>query len=222
MTAAIGLRRARQGARASWHRAVSEYRALMLLLLLALLLRLPLVLLTPGYDVRDYMAWTRTIDRVGVTAMYSYPYPDSVPGYNYPPLYLYTLQPIGTLYAALRPYPASWKTQLLAALVKIPPVIAELILGCVLYRFLSRRSTSLLAFVATAAYLLNPAIIWDTAYWGGIDALHALFLTAALFAVADSKPVRAWSLATLAVGFKLLAVPGALVTLLVALRREKI
>ncbi len=194
----------------------SEYHCLAALSALALLVRLPL-LLTPGYDVRDYKIWARVIGEVGIGGAYSATYPSPAPWLNYPPFYLYILRATAWVYTALRP-DGDWSEQFLAGLLKLSPVIAEVALGVLLFRFLRRRVVARTTLVATAAFLFNPALIWNTAYWGGIDAFHALFLGGALFAAAAGRPVRAWPLATLAVGAKLLALPGVLATVPPAVR----
>lgn len=200
----------------AWGLVATPRLALALLLLVAALVRLPL-LLTPGYDVHDYRVWARIVSETGVGGAYGATYPPPVSWFNYPPLYLYALRATGLVYHALRP-DGAWDDQLLAALLKAGPVAAELALGLLLYRFVSRHRTARLALGAAAAYLLNPAIAWNTAYWGGIDAFHALFLTAALCAATERRPALAWPLATLAVGAKLLALPGALAAVPPALR----
>lgn len=187
------------------------------LLLAATLIRLPL-LLAPGYDVRDYKVWARIVSEVGIGGAYGATYPPPIPWFNYPPLYLYNLRLTGLAYRWLRPT-GTWDEQFLAALLKVGPIAAEVALGWLLYRFVRRHGTRGLALAAAAAYLFNPPIVWDTAYWGGIDAFHALFLTAALFAATERGPLLAWPLATLAIGGKLLALPGALATVPPALRR---
>ncbi len=198
------------------NRATTGHGRLAALLLAASLVRLPF-LLTPGYDVRDYKVWARIVHESGIGGAYGATYPPPTPWFNYPPFYLYVLRAVGALYATLRP-DGAWSEQFLAGLLKVPPIAAELALGVLLYRFLRGRCSSRLALAAAAAYLLNPAIVWNTAYWGGIDAFHALFLTGALFAAARGGPALAWPLATLAVGAKLLALPGALATVPPALR----
>ena len=205
------LQRPRRRPRAFPRRLVAtERRRLAALALAATALRL-VFLVTPGYDVRDYKVWARIVHEVGVGGAYGATYPPPTPWFNYPPFHLYILRATGSLYAALRPGGA-WEDQFLAALLKIPPIVAEIALGFLLYRFLRRHGAKGLALGGAAAYLLNPAIIWDTAYWGGIDAFHALFLSSALFATAEGRPLRAWPLAALAVASKLLALPGALAT----------
>ena len=194
----------------------SDYHRLATLLGAALLVRLPF-LLTPGYDVRDYRAWAWVVGEVGIGRAYSAAYPPGVPWLNYPPFYLYVLRVTGLAYATLRP-DGDWDDQVLAAMLKLSPILAEIALGLFLYRFLRRYASAPVALGGTAAYLLNPAIIWNTSYWGGIDAFHTLFLTGALFAAAQRHPARAWPLAVLAVGAKPLALPGALATVPPALR----
>lgn len=188
----------------------TERRQLAMLLSLATLIRLAL-LGTPGYDVRDYQIWARVVHEVGIGGAYSATYPPPAPWFNYPPLHLYALRATAWLYAWLRPG-GSWHEQLLAALLKLLPIGAEIALGTLLYRFVRGRASARLALITASAYLFNPGIVWDTAYWGAIDAFHALFLTAALLATGAGRPLLAWPLATLAIGAKLLAVPGALAT----------
>lgn len=208
---------AQRGAeRTGWGRA-TEHRRLAFLLAVATALRLAW-LATPGYDTRIYYAgWARLVHQVGIGGWYGATFPSDGTWFNYPPLYLYVLRATGALYAALRPAGA-WDDQLLIALLKLWPVAAELALGLLLYRFVRRHGGPRLALAGGAAYLLNPGIVWNTAYWGGIDALHALCLAAALFAAAEGRPARAWPLAALAVLGKLQALPGVLATVPPAVR----
>ena len=198
---------------------LTERRNLILLLLAALVVRLPL-LVTPGYDVRDYKAWAHIVSDAGIGHAYDLTYPDGVFWFDYGPFYLYVLRATAWAYQLVRPH-GDWDDQFLAALLKLTPVLFELGIGVLVYSFVRSRGSWRLALVAAAMFLFNPALIWDTAYWGGIDAFHGLFLTAALFAACGDQPVRAWPLATLAVGVKLTAVPGAVATVPGALRRTR-
>ena len=199
-------------------RRAGTRRGLVVLLLLATLVRLPL-LLTPGFDVVAYKIWARVVYAVGISGAYGADYPPE-PGsapYHYGPVYLHILRATGLLYIALRPG-GDWHDQLLAALLKLSPVVAELLLGLLIWSFLQTRVTANAALTATAAYLFTPGLIWNTAYWGGIDAFQALFITAALLATVGSATTLAWPLATLAVCAKLTALPGALAVVPGALR----
>jgi hypothetical protein len=198
-----------------------ERRTLALLLLGALLIRLPL-LLTPGFDVVAYKIWARVVAQVGIGGAYGASYPPE-PGsasYHYQPIYLYVLRAVGLLYGALRPG-GDWHDQLLAALLKLGPVLVEVALGAIVWRILRARTTPQTALWATAAYLITPGLIWNTAYWGGIDAFQALFIILGLWSASAGTFAASWPLAALAVGVKLTALPGALAVAPAGLRRLK-
>ncbi|HET8630641.1 MAG TPA: hypothetical protein VFL91_24755 [Thermomicrobiales bacterium] len=209
----------RRFARALRRLAGGEAARLALLLAVAAAIRCAL-LLTPGYDVRDYRLWASVVARTGIGGAYGAAYPPPAPWYNYPPAYLYVLRVAGLLYQTLRP-DGAWQDHLLTALLKLAPILAELALGGFLYWVARRHRGARVAIWTAAAYLLSPGLIWDTAYWGGIDALHALCLTVALVAAAARRPVVSWPLAALAIGAKLLAAPGALATLPGPLRARR-
>lgn len=193
-----------------------DRRAFAVLLAVATLVR-AVLLGTPGYDVRDYKVWAQVFFERGMANAYSIQFSPPVPWFNYPPLHLYVLAATGAIYNALAPT-GDWRDQLLAALLKLAPIAADIALGVLMYVMLRRRAGARVALWASAIYLLNPAIIWNTAYWGGIDAFHAFFATWALILVTSSS---AWvgPLAALAVGGKLLAVPELLALVPTAVRR---
>lgn len=182
----------------------TAWRHFGLLLTASTVLRL-VWLITPGYDVRDYKIWAQVIFEHGLARAYSTTFPAPAPWFNYPPVHLYVLASTGAFYHALAPN-GDWRDQLLAALLKLAPVAADLALGALLYTEIRRRASAGVALAGAATYLLNPAIIWNTAYWGGIDAFHALFATTALVLAAGSS-VLVGPFAALALGSKLLALP---------------
>lgn len=190
--------------------------AFVLVLALATVVRLPL-LLTPGYDVRDYKVWAQVLFDRGMQHAYSVSFPPPAPWFNYPPFHLYVLAFTGEVYHWVRPA-GDWRDQLLAALLKVAPMVADLALGTLVYRVVRRSGGERGALIASSAYLLNPAIVWNTAYWGGIDAFHALFATAALVLTGASTWLVG-PLAALALGSKLLALPE-LLAILPALARR--
>jgi len=196
-----------------------EWRRLALLLVGAFLIRLPF-LLTPGIDVVAYKIWARVVAQVGIGGAYGATYPPetgSAP-YHYQPIYLYVLRAVGLLYGAIRP-DGDWHDQLLAALLKLGPVLVEVALGAIIWGILRAHTTPQTALRATAVYLVTPGLIWNTAYWGGIDAFQALFVTLGLWAASGGAFVAAWPLAALAVGVKLTALPGALAVAPAGFRR---
>jgi Gpi18-like mannosyltransferase len=107
------------------------------------------------------------------------------PVVNYPPFFMTILLGLGKLYALL--VPSLEKTPLQMALVKLPSVAADMATGVVLYlaamqieRRLGKASRAPL--LAAGLWLLNPAVIYVSSIWGQFDAVHTLWMMAALLA----------------------------------------
>ncbi|TAK36868.1 MAG: hypothetical protein EPO21_01045 [Chloroflexota bacterium] len=169
----------------------------------------------PGYDVEAYQTWARGVYEFGLTSAYRL---DLDPWYNYPPGYLYALWITARLFVVLASQP-DWSGPLLAALLKLPPILADVLTAGAIYLFLRGRVSRRCSLIASLAYLLNPAVIWNTAYWGGIDALHTLFLLLAVMAAATNRSQFSWPLVCGSVLIKPLGAPAALVVGAIALLR---
>jgi dolichyl-phosphate-mannose-protein mannosyltransferase len=137
------------------------------LLAAALLLRLALIRL-PGFsaDVSCFSAWSDALAQRGPWRFYGSLWCD------YPPLYLYALWALGGLRALL---PGAVGPLLL----KLPPILADLALGALLYKW-ALPSGAKRARLVAAFWLLNPAVWLVSAVWGQADAVVALLLCAGL------------------------------------------
>jgi dolichyl-phosphate-mannose--protein O-mannosyl transferase len=89
---------------------------------------------------------------------------------DYPPGYLYVLWFVGFVWELLFKNAGS-AYAILDALVKIPAIVADLLVGGLLYRLVSRYASAWWALGAAALYVLNPATIVVSAVWGQIDAI---------------------------------------------------
>jgi hypothetical protein len=142
---------------------------------------------TPGYvvlqpdgtyagDINHYVYWTRLVTLGGIQAAYSGTWPETYA--VYPPVTLYPYEAVGTLYRALEDPnfdPARAQHSLwLHEAIKFVALAWHLLVGTAIFLLLRRR-TPLLAGVAAAAYLLNPAALYDVAHWAQPDGAHALF-----------------------------------------------
>ena len=104
---------------------------------------------------------------------------------DYPPLYLYPLYIVGRLmefdqiagYIPLR---------MLA--IKFMPCLADSLTCIVLYRLGSRR-TKLLGAVAAALWAVNPATIFNCAFWGQTDCVLILMAALLFLALAERRIV---------------------------------
>lgn len=132
---------------------------------------------------------------------------------NYPPLYLYVLRILPSVYESLSPADEPLDGPVLedvgggqntprarraAAIYKMPAVLADAMLGALLVIFLSRRRTVLQAAAVGAVYVLMPAVIHNSAMWGQVDAIFTLLLVISLEMILRRRLVAAAVFATLA------------------------
>lgn len=177
----------------------------------------------PGYvaDVAAYKRWALFAARDGLTNLYR------VTDFDYPPLYAYILWPLGKLYGFLSPeaLASMGDSTLLTVLIKLPPLVFDLGIAWLLAWFARELlpqgwfggSTSVSGFrvgprtyewaiVLPTFYLMNPAVLFDTAYWGQVDCVHSFFLLAS-FLTLPRRPWLAWVSITLATLMKPLGAP---------------
>jgi Gpi18-like mannosyltransferase len=138
----------------------------------------------PGYagDVSHYKYWTRVVTTEGIQEIYHGEYPETYA--IYPPVTLYAYGLVGHLYQRFAVNP--WATERMLAsegltsAVKGVSVAFHLALGATIFALLYRLYGARAGALGSAAYLLNPAVIFDSAYWGQPDAAHTLFAVLAL------------------------------------------
>jgi Gpi18-like mannosyltransferase len=172
-------------------------------------------------DLQQYRTWVRALVNDGLaTAYWPPPLADPTairPPLDYPPLFPYVLWVLGHGLAALAP---AWldSDRLLDFAVRLPLVLSNLLLAALVY-VEARRIVPARAVLALALVALNPALIFDTAYWGQADALLTLLVVLAFVSLARGRPERAWVTMALAVLVKPLAAPLAPLVALETLRR---
>ena len=158
----------------------------------------------PAADVTHYKYWTRLVTFEGLAGAYSGSYPQTAA--IYPPVTLYGYRLVGLLYEGLVDpvfnLERALRSQALTALVKLVAVVPHLVAIAVIFRLLIGRYGARVALVAAAAYGLNPAALFDLAYWGQPDSVHALFLVLAVWLLAEDRPVVGWAFAGLAAATK--------------------
>ena len=178
------------------------------------------LLLNPGitFDLDLYREWLTKVTQFGISQVYR------TSTMDYPPVYAYILKPFGWVYAFMQARgPVS--AVALTVLVKLPPFLFDIGIAWLLWRAMSVEGRSLIVRAGVAAaYLLNPAVLFLTAYWGGPDSIHSFFILACFVTVAygtrfwsrshaESVPlsttaiVLAWGFLTLAALMKPLGLP---------------
>jgi Gpi18-like mannosyltransferase/4-amino-4-deoxy-L-arabinose transferase-like glycosyltransferase len=141
-------------------------------------------------DVGSYSAWALKLAAEGPARFYA-------PGYfaDYPPGYMYVLWWVGLAARALR---WSWDTPAFLALLKLPALLADLAITRLLFARL-RPYGKRLAWLASLAFALNPALVINSAFWGQTDSVLALLALLAFFAQGAGRFELAWALGALAV-----------------------
>ncbi len=160
-------------------RASTAASGLAIVLLVGLLLRLTIAyVLLPdsGFksDIATFTAWALQLANHGSGNFYA------TAGFaDYPPGYLYVLWVVGGLGNLLAPLANGDAGSATTALIKLPAIIADVLVGYLLFRVLRswlapRPDATRLALIAAAIYLFNPVTWYDSAIWGQTDAVGAL------------------------------------------------
>ena len=157
----------------------------------------------PGhpYDMRSAKVWSETARRHGLAAIVQHPLiaterdahggqPYAAVNYPYPPVLSYLFWLIGKV-------ASDRSTEQALKMV----VMGIVVLGGVGIFAVSRRLgvSPLVAAVAAGGYMLNPAVLFDSAVWGQTDAVVALFLLMAASGIALKSAPLLWIGTTLAV-----------------------
>ena len=163
------------------------------------------LLLHPGYvaDMNAYKRWALRASQEGIAQVYA------TCDMDYPPLYAWILAPTGTVYGWIDPRAnqvwtdpeassAAANSKIFNLLIKFPPLLFDLGIGWLLFRFgkhadANRRQARHgngdggprerrrlpWSLILPAAYMLNPVVFMDVAYWGAPDSIHSFFVLAA-------------------------------------------
>jgi Gpi18-like mannosyltransferase len=170
------------------------YQKLWIFLGIALGIRLILSTLVYGYpsDMGCFSGWSEHLLRVGFSRFYS-----GEIFADYPPGYMYVLAGIGALRRALNlPFDSS----IYLALLKMPALLADILLAFLLYQVGKRASGRWVSFLVALAFALNPAVILNSALWGQIDSFFLLPLAGGVFLLSARRvewSVVCWVLAFL-------------------------
>ncbi|MBZ0158522.1 MAG: glycosyltransferase family 39 protein [Alphaproteobacteria bacterium] len=179
----------------------------------ALAVRFLLAASIAGYppDIVTFKAWAVHAAGQGLFRLYS-----AGIFIDYPPGYLYVLYGIGKIRELLS---LDFNSGAFLILVKSPAIIADLLSSLILFSTARSRWGDRAALGISLAYLLNPAVILNSAVWGQIDSVLALLLVISLSFIVRKQ--LQW--AVVAFVGAVLVKPQALIVaplLLVALVRE--
>jgi Glycosyltransferase family 87 len=170
-------------------------------------------------DLRQYRLWTRALVQEGLAAAYWPPKSSRFRhAIDYPPLIPYLFWGVGYGLHAVSPDALKRNQRLLDFLIRVPLCTAGLLLALLVYSE-TRRVAPGAANLALGLIALNPAIIFDTVYWGQADAPYALLVAAGLVALVRGRPEWSWVAIAAAALAKPLAYPFAPLVVLETLKR---
>jgi len=162
--------------------------ALVAVLLAGLALRVIIAYgLFPGagfkVDIDSFSSWALTLAEHGPDGFYrNAGFADYTPGYLYP-LWL-----VGLAARFLGDLTGAGAGAYVGSLIKVPAIVFDLILACVLYRTARGWSGERAGLAAAALYLFIPITWYESALWGQVDAVGALVLLGAVLLL-----IRGWS-----------------------------
>jgi hypothetical protein len=164
------------------------------------------LLLHPGYvyDMNAYKRWALRASQEGIGRVYATSDMDYPPLYAWilapvGTVYGWIEPRAARIWTDREAEVAVANSKTLNLLIKFPPLLFDLGIGWLLFRLgrsadgkrrgpppgpgrgdaRSGHRRLRWALILPAAYLLNPAVIIDTAYWGQADSIHSFFLLAA-------------------------------------------
>ncbi len=189
--------------------------ALPALLLLALIVRL-FFISNEGFktDVYTFEAWAMALAEKGFAKFYG-----SAGFADYPPGYFYVLAVVGQLWETFFKGSDGGHYVVLRALVKLPAILADLGVGVLVYATVRRFAGAGISLGAAALYLLNPAVVYNSAAWGQVDSVAGGLALFAIYCFLRSDDTAAerpsgWIVAGwLLIAYSLLIKPQAAVLL---------
>ena len=146
-----------------------------------------------GSDLRLFEHWAQVLADYGPGGFYG-----NAGFADYPPGYLYVLWMLGVVGDAIAGLLGLPPADVIAALVKVPAIAADIAIGYLLYRSASRWWDARAGLIAAALFLFIPVTWYDSALWGQVDAIGSLLLLGAVLLLIEGWSEPAVAVAMLA------------------------
>jgi Gpi18-like mannosyltransferase len=184
MTSVLVVMSIEDGTAPSVKRQKSGY-AVPFIILAGFAIRMIIGLASAGYetDMACWTIWSQTAAGEGLTGIYT-----SGIFIDYPPGYVYVLHLLGNIANLLG---IEVFTPGYNLLVKMPSIIADMVLVYIIYSKASEKINGRWGAVLALLYMIHPMVILDSAGWGQVDGLLTLFVVLYLIALKDKKIVKA-------------------------------
>lgn len=146
---------------------------------LAIILRVILSFTSIGYqgDINCFMSWA-----MGVYDELPWGFYENI-WCDYPPGYIYILWLLGAIENVF----PDMSTPLFIALLKLPSIICDILIGVFIYKFGKKHQSYSVSVLGAVMYFLSPAAILNGAVWGQVDSVFTLLLLLALCFLYEEK-----------------------------------
>ncbi|MBR0366498.1 MAG: glycosyltransferase family 39 protein [Clostridia bacterium] len=128
-------------------------------------------------DMACFSGWSTSIFNGGLRNFYL---DDGF--HDYPPGYVYVMYVLGAVKTGLNLHDGG-----LWLWLKLPSIIADMVMGWLTYKLANRKFNDAISATFAAFVIFNPAVIVDSAVWGQIDSILALFCVLSVYCVAERK-----------------------------------
>ena len=171
-------------------------KLLVLIFLAAFLLRFGLVFVAYHGDLNNNISWGNLAADRGLAGFYEgLDWPYSAP--NQPPLTILMFAATSVVWRTVEnvsgwlnnnfpifpsPFVWFWESWGMTLLVKLPSILADLGIGWLIYKYLSKKKKKL-ALLVTTIWLFNPIIWYNSSIWGQTDSIVNLLGLIGVFAL---------------------------------------
>lgn len=175
---------------------MSMKKNVILVFLIAFILRLLLINVAYHGDLNNNFSWGQAAIKFGLNGFYERKgFEFSVP--NQPPLYIFLFGVVAWLFESIKnltwylnnnlgAFPSSmvwfWEANGKIILLKLPGILADLGIGYLIYRRVGLKFSVL--------WLFNPITWYNSAIWGGTDAIVNLFGLMSVFSLLERNLVK--------------------------------
>lgn len=145
------------------------------------------------YDISTFKIWSRGVYYAGFSQFYQ------VIGSDYPPFYIYVLWVVGTIYKLFFTVSFDFYSPVFTTLIKMPAMISDIVTAFMIFYIVKKYKSFIIAFLSMVSYAFNPAIIYDSAIWGQMDSVYAMFFMFALMLFISDRPMLSGAFMAIAI-----------------------
>ena len=128
-------------------------------------------------DMGCFISWSDRIFNNGLSQFYI-----SDGFHDYPPGYVYVMYVLGAIKNIF-----NIENESLWLLIKMPAIIADLLMGGLVYNTLSKRYTSEVSTAIASLVIFNPTVILNSSIWGQVDSILAVVCVISVYLASRHK-----------------------------------